>query len=439
MKKKKIALLLTSALILSTSLVGCNKNETNNPETEVETSTSEESTISVENIANDTMTVTEDTLETFITDDEISMDDLVASVKLCDYSNIDVNVTLTEVSEDDVTKEMNEYLSFFDAYEHIMEGTVEEGKTANITFVGTMNGEEFDGGSGTFDLEIGSNSFIDGFEDGLIGKNVGDKVTLDLTFPEDYSVTDLAGKAVQFDVTINYLLGDKIEAELTDEYLSSNTDYASVEELHDAAKHYLDDVALNTYLVERENTTLDYLIQNSEMPKVPRSYITDYVDNMKNYYQSMADMYGLDLSTMLESNLGVTEEEFNIQTKQSAVNYMQSAIVLRAIALKESIDVTDEEIDAYITDFATSNGYESKDELIEALESNNEMEEMKDEVLYNKVMKFVYDTNKLVLPEGIEEHNHNHNEINVDVATETTTELETETTTESESEMTTSE
>lgn len=390
MKNKKFALLLAGVLVVS-SLAGCGNKE---EETPSETESTE--TVSENDLKSDDITVTDD-LDKFLTDEEISMDDLVAAVELCDYSNVEVDVTYNQISEDDVTKEMNEYLSFFDAYEHIMEGTIEEGSTANVTFVGKMDGEAFDGGSGTFDLEIGSHSFIDGFEEGLIGKNVGDEVTLNLTFPEDYFAEEFQNKEAEFDVTINYLLGEKIEAELTDEYLAANTDYETVTDLHDAAKEYLESVAYNTYIVERENGVLDYLIQNSKIPLIPRSMVDSYVDNINTYYTSMAEMYSMELDEFLESYMGTTADEFATETKQSAINYMQSAILLKAIAQKENITIDDAEYEAYLSDFATSNGYESADDLKTALEANDEVDEMKEEVLFNKVMRMIYEKNGMVV------------------------------------------
>lgn len=425
MKNKKLVLLLAGMMVVM-SITGCGdkKEETTPSETE--------STVSENELKSDTITVT-DEYDAFLTDEEISMDDLVASVELCDYSNVEVDVTYNQISEDDVTKEMNEYLSFFDAYEHVMEGTIEEGSTANVTFVGKMDGEEFDGGSGTFDLEIGSNSFIEGFEEGLIGKNVGDEVTLNLTFPSDYFAEEYRDKEAEFDVKINYLLGDKIEAELTDEYLYSNTDYATVTELHDAAKEYLENVAYNTYVVERENGVLDYLIQNSKMPLIPRSMVNSYIENMNTYYKSMAEMYDMELSEFLESYMGITEEEFNTETKKSAINYLQSSVILKAIALKENIEVSDEEYNAYLEDFATSNGYESSADLKTALEANDEVEEMKNEVLYNKVMRMIYEKNEMVVePPQTTEVEIENPVMNEEVETESDENIEAEVETETE-------
>lgn len=394
MKNRKLALLLTGMLVVL-SISGCGKKVEDTPsETEETTETTE--TVSENDLKSDDMVVA-DEFDAFLTDEEISMDDLVAAVELCDYSKVEVNAVYNQISEDDVTKEMNEYLSFFDAYEHVMEGIVEEGSTANVTFVGKMDGKEFDGGSGTFDLEIGSNSFIEGFEEGLIGKNVGDKVTLNLTFPEDYFAEEFRNKEAEFDVTINYLLGEKIEAELTDEYLSANTDYATVTELHDAAKEYLENVAYNTYIVERENGVLDYLIQNSKIPLIPRSMVNEYIENMNAYYTSMAEMYDMEFNEFLDSYMGTTPDEFNTETKKSAINYMQSSVLLKAIAQKENITIDDAEYEAYLTDFATENGYENADDLKTALEANNEVDQMKEEVLFNKVMRMIYEKNGMIV------------------------------------------
>lgn len=412
MKKKKIALLLVGTmLVMSLSACGDKKEDTS-----IESSDTE--TVSGNNVNEDELKDSqmhvEDELDAFLTDEEVSMEDLVASVDLCDYDNIVVDAVYNQISEDDVTKEMNEYLSFFDAYEHIMEGTIEEGTTANVTFIGKMDGEEFDGGSGTFDLEIGSNSFIEGFEEGLIGKKVGEQVTLNLTFPSDYFAEEYRDKEAEFDVTINYLLGEKIPAELTDEYLSTNTDYETVEALHDAAKEYLENVAYNTYLVDRENGVLDYLIQNSKIPLIPRSMVDEYVENMETYYKSMSEMYNMEFNEFITSYMGTTEEEFKAETKKSAVNYMQSSIILKAIAAKDNITISDEEYDAYLNDFATENGYSSSADLKTALESNNEVEQMKEEVLFNKVMRMVYEKNNMIVEPPVQ------TEIETDTETDAT-------------------
>lgn len=325
-----------------------------------------------------------------LTTKEISMDDLVASVKLCDYSNIEISAEKQEVTDEAIQKEMKSFISYYDSYEHITKGKVKDGQTVDITYTGTIDGKEFDGGSGTNDLEIGSNSFIDGFESGLIGKSVGDEVTLNLKFPDDYNNKDVAGKDVQFKVTINYILGDKIKAELTDKFLSANTDYKSVKDLKKAVKEYLTNTYNNQYETTRENEVLDYLIKNCEIPKIPVTYIEKYEKNMKSYYKNYCETNNIKFSDFLSNTMGVTEEQFNNQVEQSAINYMQSTIILGAIAKKENITLSDDEFNTYIENFAKDNGYTSSDSLLKTIEENNELDDMKDEALYNKVMETLF-------------------------------------------------
>ena len=325
-----------------------------------------------------------------LTTKEISMDDLVASVKLCDYSNIEISAEKQEVTDDAIQKEMKSFISYYDSYEHITKGKVKDGQTVDITYTGTIDGKEFDGGSGTNDLEIGSNSFIDGFESGLIGKSVGDEVTLNLKFPDDYNNKDVAGKDVQFKVTINYILGDKIKAELTDKFLSANTDYKSVKDLKKAVKEYLTNTYNNQYETTRENEVLDYLIKNCEIPKIPVTYIEKYEKNMKSYYENYCKTNNIKFSDFLSNTMGVTEEQFNNQVEQSAINYMQSTIILGAIAKKENITLSDDEFNTYIKNFAKDNGYTSSDSLLKTIEKNDELDDMKDEALYNKVMETLF-------------------------------------------------
>lgn len=378
MKLKKISLILMGALTISCMFTGCSNSSDTENETEVSTEeTTEDAT---------------EGLNAALTTDEISMEDLIASVKLCDYSKIEVDVTKDEVTEEDIQSEMESYIAYFDAYEHVTEGIVEDGKTVDISFVGKIDGEEFDGGSGTYDLEIGSNTFIEGFESGLIGKSVGETVTLDLTFPETYENNpDLAGKPVTFEVTINYILGDKIEAELTDEFLSANADYETVEELRNAVTEYLTATAESNYSVSRENAVLDYVISNSEIPKIPVTYIDEYKESMKTYYESYAELYGMEFSEFLDSYMSLTEEEFDADCESAAINYMQSTVVLEAIAKKENITLSDEEFNTYVETFASENGYESADVLLTTLEENGETDEMRSEALYNKIMESLFE------------------------------------------------
>lgn len=380
MKLKKISLMLIGIITISCFFTACS-NETNKQK---ETTNS--------NIEQNEKEINENKLNSALTTDEIPIDKLVESVKLCDYSNIKIETQKKEVTDETIQKEMEEYISYFDAYEHITEGVVENGQKVDITYVGKIDGEEFDGGSGTIDLEIGSNTFIEGFESGLIGKKVGEDVTLNLKFPEPYeSNSALSGKDVTFEVKINYILGNKIDAELTDEFLSANADYKSVEELKTAVTKYLTESYENEYNVARENEVLDYLISNSEIPKIPVTFIDEYKASMKSYYETYATQYNMEFSEFIQNTMGISEEDFDKESETAAINYMQSTIVLKAIAKSDGIELSDEEFNEYVDNFANKNNYSSTEDLLKTLEDNNETDEMKNEALYNKVMNNLFE------------------------------------------------
>lgn len=130
--------------------------------------------------------------------------DIDKFVELGQYKNLTYTPVDTTVTDDEVEEQINTNLQANATYDQITDRAVQDGDTVNIDYTGKIDGEEFAGGSGSdYNLQIGSDTFIDGFEDGLIGKNPGETVTLNLTFPDDYSSEDLAGKDATFDVTIN--------------------------------------------------------------------------------------------------------------------------------------------------------------------------------------------------------------------------------------------
>ena len=157
--------------------------------------------------------------------------DAASLVELGVYKGVEVD---TSVTQDDIDGAIMNLLSENTTVKKIKKGKVKEGDTVNIDFTGKMDGKEFEGGSAQgYSLEIGSNSFIKGFEEGLVGLSVGDSTSLDLTFPDPYpNNTDYAGKPVVFDVTINYINGDTVVPEYNDEFINTltNGEYTSADD-----------------------------------------------------------------------------------------------------------------------------------------------------------------------------------------------------------------
>ena len=211
---KKSLKLGVACLGVALLLCACGKGSANSTDTAAGSET-ESAAQSASESASETETETEDT-------NAYAYDyDVESLVKLGDYKGLTYTETDTSVSDEEVESQINSTLTAHATPEQIKDRAVEDGDTVNIDYEGKIDGETFEGGTASgASLTIGSDSFIDGFEDGLIGVKPGEKKTLNLKFPDDYKTNpDLAGKAVVFDVTVNYIEGDDIVPELTDDFV----------------------------------------------------------------------------------------------------------------------------------------------------------------------------------------------------------------------------
>ena len=260
-------------------------------------------------------------------------DKLSKYIKLGDYKNIPVDTksdTFKEFYNDVISLD----ISNNDLYVRKTEGEVASGDTVNIDYEGKKDGVAFDGGTAKgYDLTIGSGTFIDGFEEGLIRKKIGDTVELNLTFPENYQSTDLAGKAVVFTVKINYV---KTDEERKPEDYYKELDFDSLE----AYKADVTERAAKDYL-------LDAVKANSEIKDYPEKD----TDIIYNAYKNMLDkniqsQYGVDLATYLSYN-NQTEDDFKSSlTNEQIKPLMEEQMVLYSVLDKEKLEVTDAEIKA---------------------------------------------------------------------------------------------
>jgi trigger factor len=217
-------------------------------------------------------------------------------ITLADYKNISIPEDEVAATDEEVDEDIN---STLEEYEYVSDDTsleVADGDVVNIDYVGTVDGEEFDGGSSDgegYDLTIGSGTFVDDFEEQLIGAHPGDEVTVEVTFPDDYTSEDLAGKDAVFAVTIN---GITVTPELTDDFVAENLDIEGVT----TADEYRAYVANTFYEENLEDYLTNYVYENSTVKSYPKSYlknikaITKYDDEyMMSYYNSMFESYGM--------------------------------------------------------------------------------------------------------------------------------------------------
>lgn len=286
--------------------------------------------------------------------------DVESMVKLGEYKGLTYTETDVSVSDDEVESQINSTLTAHATAEQITDRAVEDGDTVNIDFEGKIDGETFDGGTASgASLTIGSGTFIDGFEDGLIGVKPGDKTTLKLKFPDEYKTNaDLAGKDVTFDVTVNYIKGDDIVPELDDDFVKGLNidDVSNVKEYRAYVKSQLQANKESEAEKRKQSELLQQAVDNAEIKEIPEELVTQYATQYTDYYKQYASYFGLELSDFLTQYMNQTEEEFN----QSAEDYGKERagymLVVSAIAKAEKVDV-DALYDEKVAQYAEQSGY----------------------------------------------------------------------------------
>ncbi len=286
--------------------------------------------------------------------------DVESMVKLGEYKGLTYTETDVSVSDDEVESQINSTLTAHATAKQITDRAVEDGDTVNIDFEGKIDGKTFDGGTASgASLTIGSGTFIDGFEDGLIGVKPGDKTTLKLKFPDEYKTnTDLAGKDVTFDVTVNYIKGDDIVPELDDDFVKGLNidDVSNVKEYRAYVKSQLQANKESEAEKSKQSELLQQAVDNAEIKEIPEELVTQYATQYTDYYKQYASYFGLELSDFLTQYMNQTEEEFN----QSAEDYGKERagymLVVSAIAKAEKVDV-DALYDEKVAQYAEQSGY----------------------------------------------------------------------------------
>lgn len=286
--------------------------------------------------------------------------DVESMVKLGEYKGLTYTETDVSVSDDEVESQINSTLTAHATAEQITDRAVEDGDTVNIDFEGKIDGKTFDGGTASgASLTIGSGTFIDGFEDGLIGVKPGDKTTLKLKFPDEYKTnTDLAGKDVTFAVTVNYIKGDDIVPELDDDFVKGLNidDVSNVKEYRAYVKSQLQANKESEAEKSKQSELLQQAVDNAEIKEIPEELVTQYATQYTDYYKQYASYFGLELSDFLTQYMNQTEEEFN----QSAEDYGKERagymLVVSAIAKAEKVDV-DALYDEKVAQYAEQSGY----------------------------------------------------------------------------------
>ena len=295
--------------------------------------------------------------ETMATVDLSTVDN--GTVTLGEYKGIEVTKQPVEVLDEEVDAEILRSREAKAEFTDV-DRAVEDSDKVNIDFVGTKDGVAFGGGTAQGqDLIIGSNSFIDGFETGLIGAKKGDEVTLNLTFPEKYDNAELAGQDVVFKVTINNVQEQKIP-ELDDAFVQEVSEYKTVDEYKESIRQSILDRKEEQAKVQMEDDLIKAVLDNCQIEAKQEAIDANYNNYVANY-TNQAAAYGIDLNTFTSAFFGMDIDSFKAQLQIMAKSAVEQRLAFHAIADQEGITVTDEDRDA----FAKEMGYESKDKLIE--------------------------------------------------------------------------
>ena len=321
----------------------------------------------------------------------------------CDYSEIPVEEETPSVSDTYLDYVIQYQLSSSATNEEITDrDDVQEGDIANIDYTGKKDGEEFDGGSAQgYDLTIGSGSFIDGFEDGIIGHKVGDEFDLNLTFPEDYSSEDLAGQDVVFTVKVNSI-SQKVTPELTDEWAAGMgiDGVTTVEEYRDYVYEQLLSQAQSTYDSDVQNKVAEYIVENSTYPQDPPQEMIDRLtESMKTYYTDYATQYGMELDDFLTSFLGADEDDPEQILTENATESAKELLVMKVIADKEDLNPSRTEFNTQLSNYAAQAGYSSVDEFKE----NEDAESVRESMMLQNVLEFLQKNAVVTEPSDDEE------------------------------------
>ena len=287
--------------------------------------------------------------ENFIFTAEVA---LKPPVELGKYKGVKIDKIDTEVTDEEVDKEIDKERESNARTITVENRPIKEKDTAVIDFEGFVDGVAFEGGKGdNYPLVIGSGSFIPGFEDQLIGKNTGDEVEVNVTFPEDYQADDLKGKAAMFKVKINEIK-EKELPELDDEFASEVSEFDTLEEYKKDVKAKLSEKKEKEAKDKKEDAVIEAIIADSKM-EIPDAMVDTQTKQMANDYASRLQQQGLSLEQYFMFT-GLDMDKFLEQMKPGALKRIQSRLVLEAIVKAENFEVTDEDYENELKRMAES-------------------------------------------------------------------------------------
>lgn len=315
---------------------------------------------------------------------------LKPEIKLGKYKGVKVEAMDTTVTDEDVQAELDKVKEQNARLVAADDKAVEDGDQTTIDFEGFVDGEAFEGGKGEdYPLTIGSHSFIDTFEEQLIGKKVGEEVEVNVTFPEEYQAKELAGKPAMFKVTIKEIKV-KEYPEIDDDFAQDVSEFDTLDEYKADIKKNLEDKKTQEAEADKESKVIEAIVKDSEMD-IPEKMIEAQAQQMLEEFAQNIAMQGISFEQYLQFT-GATVEQLREQVTPQAKARVESSLVLEAIVKAEKIEATDEEFDEEVKKMAER--YQMEVDKINELLSDDDKNNIKADICAKKAAKLVVEKAK---------------------------------------------
>ncbi len=306
-------------------------------------------------------------------------------VTLGSYKGIKVEKKEADVTEEEVMAQIDKEREQNSRTITVEDRAVQDGDITSIDFEGFVDGVAFEGGKGeNYSLTIGSHSFIDTFEEQLIGKAIGDDVEVNVTFPAEYQAKELAGKPALFKVKIKEIKVKELPA-LDDDFAQDVSEFDTLAEYKENIKATIKANKENELKTAKENEIIEKIIEGATMD-IPEPMVDVQVNQMAEDFAQRIQYQGLSVEQYFQFT-GMDAKKFMESLRPQAVQRIQSRLVLEAVAKAENIDVTEEELEKELTEMASK--YQMEPEKLKELVGEKEKEQIKADIAVQKAVDFV--------------------------------------------------
>ena len=311
-------------------------------------------------------------------------------VTLGEYKGIEVEAVPVEVTEEEIQKEIDRERESNSRIIDVDDRPVQDKDLVKLDFDGSVDGVPFEGGKGTdYPLTIGSGSFIPGFEEQLIGMNIGEEKDVHVTFPEDYHAEDLKGKEAVFACKINAIQKKELP-EVDDEFAQDVSEFDTLDEYKEDIRRRLTESKEADAKRQKEAAVVEKIVENAQMD-IPEAMIEDQMERMMDEFAGRMQSQGITMEQYAQFT-GMDLDKLKEQMRPDALKRIQNSLVLEAVAKAEDIQITDERLEEEISKMAES--YKMEADKLKELMGDGERKQMKSDLAVQAAVDFVVEAAK---------------------------------------------